>query len=129
MAILDTLGQYGDMGLFVLRVVVALVFLYHGIPKLRNAGAMGAGMGMPAGAVLLLGTVESLSALGLILGVQVPLAAFLLGIVMVGAIWKKMTAWHIPFSTMSGTGWEFDLTLLAANVAILLTGGGAIRLF
>jgi len=27
---------------------------------------------------------------------------------------------------MDKTGWEFDLILLAANVAILLSGGGSI---
>lgn len=128
MAILETLGQYGDVGLFVLRFVVAVIFLVHGVPKLRNAGAMGTGMGMPAGGVFLLGAIESLSALGLILGVQVSLAALLLGLVMVGAIWKKMAVWRVPFSGTNATGWEFDVVLLAAAIAILLTGGGTIRL-
>jgi len=45
---------------------------------------------------------------------------------MIGAIWMKVTKWHVPFSAMDKIGWEFDLILLAANIVILVNGGGAI---
>jgi uncharacterized membrane protein YphA (DoxX/SURF4 family) len=83
-------------------------------------------VGMPAGMIFMLGTVELLSSLGLILGFYTQLAALLLAIVMVGAIGMKTMKWGVPFAAMDKTGWEFDLILLAANIAILLGGGGSI---
>ncbi len=45
---------------------------------------------------------------------------------MVGAIGMKMMKWGVPFGAMDKTGWEFDLILLAANIAIILGGDGSI---
>lgn len=126
MNFINSLTVYGDAGLFLLRLSAAVIFLYHGLPKLGKAKMMAQGMGMPAGMIFLLGLIESLSALGLIFGILIPAAALILSIVMVGAIYFKMAKWHIPFAAMDKTGWEFDLILLGANLAILLTGGGAI---
>lgn len=125
----EQLTQYSDIGLYLLRLAVAVVFLVHGLPKLKNSQAMAQGMGWPKEAVMLLGAVESLSAVAMILGIYVQWAAILLGIVMVGAMYHKIAKWHMSFSAHDKTGWEFDLTLLVANVAILLTGGGAIKIF
>lgn len=83
-------------------------------------------MGMPAGMIFMLGSVEFLSSIGMILGIYVQLAALLLAIVMVGAIYFKIAKWHMPFGAMDKTGWEFDLVLLATNVILLVNGGGAI---
>ena len=63
---------------------------------------------------------------GLIFGIYTQVAALLLAIVMIGAIKMKAMRWHVPFIGMTNTGWEFDLILLAANIAILLTGVVAI---
>ncbi len=114
---------YGDWGLYALQVAVAVIFIYHGLPKIKKARAMAQGMGMPAGAVMLLGAVELLSGIDLLLGVQIQLASALLVLVMLGALYFKIKKWRVPFSTMSATGWEFDLILLAAAIAILTTGG------
>ena len=121
--------QYNNIGLFILRLVIGIIFLYHALPKLKNPRGMAQGMGWPSGVIVLLGTVEFLSSLGLIFGIYTQLAAVLLGIVMIGAIKMKTMKWHVPFMGMTNTGWEFDLTLLAANIAVLLTGGGLIGLW
>ncbi|MBI2670180.1 MAG: DoxX family protein [Candidatus Yanofskybacteria bacterium] len=117
-----------NLGLFILRLAVAIIFLYHGLPKLMKAKMMGQMMGVSGAAVFFLGIVESLSSLGLILGIYMQAAAVLLAIVMVGAIGMKMMKWKIPFAAMDKTGWEFDLILLAANAAIFFTAGGYYRL-
>ena len=122
----EQLTQYNDFGLLILRLSVAAVFVYHAMPKLKNAKGMAQAVGMSAGMIFTLGAVELLSSVGLILGVYTQLAALLLAIVMIGAVYFKMAKWHISFSAMDKTGWEFDLILLAANIAILLNGGGAI---
>ena len=118
--------QYNNVGLFILRLVIGIIFLYHALPKLKNTKAMAQGMGWPSGMIFLLGTVELLSSLGLMFGIYRQLAALLLCFVMIGAIKMKTMKWHVPFMGMTNTGWEFDLILLASNIAILLTGGGSI---
>lgn len=118
--------DYNNIGLLVLRLAVAVIFIYHAMPKLKGAKMMSQAMGMPAGMIFMLGAVELLSSVGLVLGIYMQLAALLLGIVMIGAIYFKMMKWHMPFAAMDKTGWEFDLILLAANIAILLGGGGSI---
>lgn len=122
----EQLMQYNNIGLLILRLAVAAIFIYHAMPKVKDAKGMAAMVGMPAGMVLMLGMVEMLASLGLILGVYAQLSALLLGIIMVGAIGMKMMKWGVPFGAMDKTGWEFDLILLAASIVILLSGGGTI---
>ena len=78
-----------DIGLFILRVAVAIIFAVHAFPKLQNK--MGS-------TFLLLGAVEAISAIALILGWYTRIAALLLAIVMIGAIYMKKFKWNIPFS-------------------------------
>lgn len=123
---LEQLTQYNDIGLLILRLGVAIIFVYHALPKLKSAKNVAQMVGMPAGMIFMLGGVELLSSLGLVLGIYTQLAAALLAIVMVGAIYFKILKWHVPFAAMDKTGWEFDFVLLVANIAILLSGGGSI---
>ena len=120
------LNQFGDISFLVLRLVIAAIFIYHAMPKLKGAKMMSQAMGMPAGMIFMLGGIEFLSSLGMIFGVYVQVAAFLLAMVMIGAIYFKTAKWHIPFGAMDKTGLEFDLILLAANIILLVNGGGAI---
>lgn len=106
--------------LFLLRLAVAAIFIYHAIPKLKNPGAMASGIGWKPGQVLGLGIIEFMSGLGLLGGIAIKLSALLLSVVMVGAIYYKINKWKITFSAQNSTGWEFDLILLAANLAIYL---------
>lgn len=116
-----------NLGLFILRLAVATVFIYHSFPKLKNYKQM-AGFPGGAGGALILGLVEFSSSIAMILGIYLQAAALLLALVMAGAIYMKLTKWHAPFSANDKTGWEFDLILLAANLAILFSGGGSIKL-
>lgn len=122
----EQLTQYDNIGLFILRLAVAIIFIYHAWPKIKNAKNMAQMMGMPASAVLGLSLVEFFASIGLVAGFYTQLSALLLAIVMVGAIKMKKIKWRVPFAAMDKTGWEFDLILFAANIAILLVGGGTI---
>ena len=122
---LNELSQYGDISFLLLRLVIAAIFIYHAMPKLKNSKMMADSMGTKKEMVLSLGIVEFASSLGMVFGVYIKVASLLLAIVMIGAIYMKAVKWSVPFSAMNKTGWEFDLILLAANIFILANGGGA----
>ncbi len=121
--------QYNDLGLFLLRLAIATIFLYHGLPKLKKAKAMAQGMGWKTEMMFILGLVEVLASIGLIFGVYTQLSALSLAIIMIGAIKLKTMKWGVPFSAMDKMGWEFDLILLAGSIVILLGGGGVIGIW
>ncbi len=116
-------------GLTVLRVVVGIVFFYHGWQKVFGmgihnvAGFFGhAGIPLPLISAGIVMTVEFLGGALLILGVATRLAAGLNAIDMLVAI----LAVHLKngFSAQN-MGFEFPLTLLAACVCLMLMGPGA----
>lgn len=113
---LDVLYNYGDLGVLALRVSLAAIFLVHGPKKLN--GAMGNFM-------LFIGAAETAGGLAMLLGFLTQLAAIGLGIIMIGAMYKKMFEWHVPFTAMGKSGWEFDLIILAACAVLLTLGAGA----
>ncbi|MBI2990421.1 MAG: DoxX family protein [Candidatus Magasanikbacteria bacterium] len=121
------LSQYSDLGFFLLRLSVALIFLYHAWPKMKNpkafAGMMG-GQNM-VWFPFVLGLAELVGALGVLSGVWLQVSALILVFVMLGAMSMKIGKWKIPFSAMDKMGWEFDLILLAASLLLLFSGGGA----
>jgi putative oxidoreductase len=111
-----SLYAYSDLGLLALRIAIGLLFLAHGLPKL--SGKMG-------GFMTLVGVVETVGALGVIVGFYTQIAALGLAVVMLGAIYRKIFDWHVPFSATDKMGWEVDLTLLAASILLMTNGPGA----
>ena len=106
----------GDYGLLILRLSLGIIFLYHGLPKLR--GKMGSFMAI-------IGILETLAAIGMVIGLYAEIAGIVLAVIMLGAIYKKITQWKIPFSSQNTTGWEFDLLLLGAAIALAFLGAGS----
>lgn len=116
-----------DTGLLILRIVIGIVFLMHGGQKLfvfGFAGVTGAfgqmGVPMPAITGPLTAIVEFLAGGALVIGLLTRLAAFGLAIDMLGAILMV----HLKGGFFLPNGYEFALTLLAANVAIAIAGAG-----
>src|SRR3989344_2149286 len=102
------LYQFNDWGLLALRVAVGVIFLYHGIQK-RAMWKMQPSEQMPASMLSLLkflSVVEPLGGLAVLFGFLTQLAVAGLGFIMVGAIWMKITKWHVPFAAQDKTGWE-----------------------
>ena len=104
--------------LFLLRLAVGMIFIYHAVPKLKEPKALAGGLGWHMNQVFALGIFEFIGGLSMIGGIGVPFTSLLLGVVMVGAIYHKINKWHVPFTSTSGTGWEFDFILLASCLTI-----------
>ena len=118
-------------GLAVLRVVVGIVFLMHGGQKLfiygfHNVGGFMQQLGIPlpqvAGVVVTL--VEFLGGLALLLGLFTRWAALLIACDMLVAV----AVVHLRGGFFLPKGFEYALTLLAASIALALTGPGAAAL-
>jgi putative oxidoreductase len=124
----------------VLRLAVGAVFVAHGAQKLFGVWGGGGPGGTAAffaqlgltpaySLALLVGAVELIGGLMLIVGAYTLVAAIALIANMAVAIWKV----HLPngffinwaLTPNQGHGYEFNLTLIAALVTLMLTGAGA----
>src|SRR5579871_4066623 len=120
-----------SVGIAVLRIMVGVVFLTHGLQKLLVFGIPGtagffahAGLPMPMVSAVLSTAAETLGGLALILGLFTRPAAAVLAFNMAVAV----CAVHLKNGFFLPTGFEYALTMLAANVALALTGAGAFAL-
>ena len=121
------LTQLQGWGITALRVVVGIVFLVHGGQKLFVFGFGGVAnfmgqVGIPAPmlAAVVPTAVELLGGVALVLGLFTRWAAIPLAFSMLVAI----VAVHLRAGFFLHDGYEFALTLLAANVALALLGSG-----
>lgn len=121
------MASYQDIALFVLRVVVGVIFIAHGWPKITQLAKTRdsfASMMVPVPALssLYAAFVEFFGGILLLLGLYTGWAALALAIDMLGS----MT--FVQFRRSFIGGWELDLLLLASCVAILLSGAGGYAL-
>jgi putative oxidoreductase len=123
MQFLLSLHTYADWGLLALRLAVAAIFLAHGTSKFGAWKQPAKGLN---GMMRLLSLCEPLGAVAIFLGVLTQPAALGLALVMLGAIYFKITKWNIPFSSSEKNAWEFDLLILASCLLLLFTGAGTL---
>lgn len=118
------LRVYPQFAPLVLRVVVGITFLIHGAMKFASLGQIIQGfgqMGIPLPGIVgpLVALVEVIGGLALILGIGTQLFSLLLALVMLGVIvFVKGGSGFVG-------GFEFELSLLAGLVALVLSGPGA----
>ncbi len=118
------LAKFTDLGLLLLRLMVALVFADSGFNHLKDPEARGKSIGMGKGFTIFLGIAEVSGALGVAFGVLTQLAAAGLILLMLGAIQKKIFVWHTGFWGGKTYGWHYELMIVIMNLVILFTNGG-----
>jgi len=136
-------GSNPGIALLLLRLVVGIVFLNHGLGKLLGPPFAGGGMdgwiafatqiGLPSPVALawLWVAIETLGGLALILGTGTGVAGLLLAVGMLVAI-VKVHLTHgfdvFRYGDPNARGYEYSLTLFVASLAIAIGGPGILAL-
>ena len=112
-----------------LRIVLGATFIVHGLPKLKSLKGTGdflAGIGFKPGIfwAFLLGATEFVGGIAILLGIGSRIASGLLIISMLIATLLKKFKWKVPFTKGNEAGWEWDLVLLGALIAVFILGSG-----
>lgn len=117
--------RYYEWSMLVLRVSLGVIFLAHGLQKISGIEGIvkffGA-LGLPAAVAYIVTGIETAGGAFLILGIFTRLSALTISFVLVGAI--------ITVKLSKGLlgGYELDLALLAAAVALVLSGSNTLSL-
>jgi putative oxidoreductase len=118
------LARFTDLGILLLRLMVGLVFVTSGYSHLKDPEARAKSIEMPKSFTIFFGIAEVAGGLGVAFGVLTQLAAFGLILIMLGAIQKKIFAWHTGFWGEKTYGWHYDLMFVLMNLVIAFTNGG-----
>ena len=115
-----------DLALLLLRLALAAILLYHGLPKVMNFTATVGGfqsMHIPAPTLTAAFAIlaEVIGGILILLGVGVDLAGLLVAIDMLGAIFA--VHWANGFDFTKG-GWEHPFTVLVMALVLALAGPG-----
>jgi putative oxidoreductase len=125
---LKFLNTVQPLSLLVLRIVLGIIFLYHGYPKLTHSHGNMQGLfiehGMPGYFVYVAGIIETFGGGLFLLGLFTRPAALLVAIEMCVAIWKV----HSVHGYFAVHEYEFPLVLAAACFVLATVGAGLISL-
>ena len=118
---------FSDWGIFVLRVVLGIIMVAHGLPKIKDLKGTAKGfvdMGFKPG--MFWGTIvailEFVGGIGLIVGFLTQLIAFFIAIEFIVIILK------LKRSRKFTGGYDFDILIVAAALLIATIGSGALSL-
>jgi putative oxidoreductase len=117
------LNALQPVGLLLLRLVLGIIFIWHGYPKLTHPNVMHTMFvqhGLPGYFVTVAGVLEVFGGGLLILGFLTRIVAMLLAIEMAVAIWKV----HSAGGYLTVHNYEFPLALSAACFALATVGAG-----
>ncbi len=122
------LNTVQPLALLVLRIVLGIIFLYHGYPKLAHSHGNMQGLfiehGMPGYFVYVAGIIETFGGGLFLLGLFTRPAALLVAIEMCVTIWKV----HSVHGYFAVHEYEFPLVLAAACLVLATVGAGLISL-
>lgn len=123
---IQPLFVFSDWALFLLRIVLGIIFIYHGFPKLKNLKTTRdsfVAMGIKPGILwaLIVGIVEFVGGIFIIFGSLTQLVAFLFVIEFVFIIVKIKKLRNF-------SSFEFDLLILVSFLVLMTVGGGRFAL-
>ncbi len=125
---LRPLERLRPLALLLLRCGLALVFIFHGYPKLFGKTAVWVSaferLGLPGYFVYIVGVIEVLGALMLLLGLYTPVAALFLLLDMGAAMWK----YNFNEGIYAVREYELPLVLGLAALTLATTGAGRFSL-
>ncbi len=117
--------RYYEWSMVVLRVVLGIIFLAHGVQKFSGMEGVvqffGA-IGLPGALAYVVAAIEAVGGACLLLGIFTRTAAVGITLVMLGAIFS------VKFGKGFFNGYEYDLSLLAISVALILSGSNTFAL-
>src|SRR5436305_97634 len=102
------LARFTDAGILLLRLMVGFVFVTSGYSHLKDPEARSKSIEMSKGFTIFLGIGEVAGGLAVAAGVLTQIAAFGLILIMLGAIQKKIFAWHTGFWGEKASGWHYE---------------------
>ena len=105
------LARFSDLGFLLLRLTVGVVFIASGWNDLKDPVARSKSIGVSKGFTIFLGAAEVGGSLGVMFGVLTQLASLGLIMISLGAIQKKISAWHSGFWGEKAYGWHYDCLL------------------
>ncbi|MFQ5941423.1 MAG: DoxX family protein [Nitrososphaerales archaeon] len=116
-----------DITLWGIRASIGVIFIFHSIKKFNPSWQEWlVSVGLPPELQLPIALAEFIGGICLIIGVLNRIAGAIFSIILLGAIF------HIKgldkFSGGPFTGWEFDLVMLAAILAIIVAGPGRVSI-
>lgn len=119
---IQPLYVFSDVGIAILRVVLGLIMIVHGWPKIKDIKGTAAWMGekFKPGIfwAVVVSVAEFIGGIFLVLGFLTQIVSFILAIQFIIII----LAMNLPKGFKSG--YEFDLLILAAALALLVLGSG-----
>ncbi len=109
-----------EFGTFLLRIMIGLVFLANGVTKfqggIENTASWFESIGIPGFMAYVVALIELVGGIALILGLGTKIAAVLMGIIMLGAIFTaKLSLGFL-------NGYVYDLVLLVISIHLVLNG-------
>ena len=118
-------GVQVGVAALILRLAIGGLFIIHGYPKLgaqqRKQGAEWMkSMGLPGGFILFAGVVEFFGGIAILLGVFTSIIALLFALWMLSTTWLAAGKMKKKFVG----GYELDIILLLASLALAAIGGG-----
>ena len=120
------MSNRNEIGKLLLRVVLGIVFLAHGVSKFQGGIGNTVGwfesIGIPGFLAYAVGTIEVVGGIALILGLGTRVVSLLLGIIMLGAIFTV----NLPAGFIEG--YVLDLVLLVLAVHLVLNGSKLLSL-
>jgi putative oxidoreductase len=118
------LPHFSDLGILLVRLMVAVVFIDSGWNDLIDPVNRSVSIGMSQHFTVSLGVAEIAGGVAVAAGILTQLAAMGLIVVSCGAIEKKIFTWHTGFWGGTSYGWHYDLLFIVMNLLIIFTDGG-----